>query len=183
MSKRKKYKTGEPSLLKKVVVVTGLFVSLFGGTFAAIVSIDDFKNYDSPYLSAFTFGTFGLVIGLIVARKIRPYVIEMVSDYSHFTLMFIVGFIGGFMLVGHYFNSTISALYKCDMFYVSDKAFHKGGHRRLELSILILNIDGKNQGLLCRQNYWQAISIGQTANACIFKSPIGFDYTTLPDNK
>jgi hypothetical protein len=186
LGKRTKYNSKIPLTLKKAIVVTGPFVFLFGGMFATIVSVDNFKNYDSPYLFVFTFGSLGLVVGLIVASKIKQYVILnpiMETNYSTLTIMFSVGFIGGFILVGHLFNSTISNLYKCDTFYVSGKEFHKGGFRRPELNVLILDIEGKNQQLYCRQNYWQTISIGQTASACIHKSPIGFNYTTLPDNK
>ena len=167
-------------------MITGLFVFLFGGMFAAIVGIDNFKNYNSPYFFGFTFGTFGLVIGLIVARKIKPYVIlnpKMLTNYSNLTIMFSVGFIGSFMLGGQMLNSGFSHLYKCDKFVVLDKGFHKEGYKRVEKNILVMDIENKNYRLLCRHDYWQTISVGQTANACIYKSPIGFDYLTLPDNK
>ncbi|NNV54735.1 hypothetical protein [Limnovirga soli] len=181
-----KYNSKKPSILKQIIVITGLFVFLFGGMFATIIGFDNFKNYDSPYLFVFAFGTLGLVIGIMVAKKIKPYVIlnpKMLNNYSNLTIMFSVGFIGGFILLGHHFNSTISTLYKCDTFSVIDKEFHKGGFRQPELNILILNVEGENKRLLCRQNYWQTVSIGQTVNACIYKSPIGLDYTNLPDNK
>jgi hypothetical protein len=186
LTKQTKYNSEKPSTLKQVVVVTGLFVFLFGGILAAIVGVDNFKNYDHPYLFGFTFGTLGLLAGLFVTIKIKPYVIlnpKMLTNYSSLTIMFIVGFIGSFMLGGHYFNSTISTLYKCDTFIVIDKEFYKGGFRQPEKNILILSVEGVSKRLLCRQNYWQTISVGQTANACIYKSPIGFDYLTLTVDK
>ncbi|MBK6444504.1 MAG: hypothetical protein IPF81_04105 [Bacteroidetes bacterium] len=186
MSKQTKYNSKKPSLLKQLVVVIGLFVFLFGGMFATIVAVDNFKNYNSPYFFAFTCSTLGLVIGLIVARKIKPYIIlnpKMLTNYSNLTIMFSIGFIGSFMLVGHYYNSTISNLYKCNTFTVIDKEFHKGGVKRPEKNILILNVEGTSIRLLCTKAYWQTISVGQTANACIYKSPLGFDYLTLPEDK
>lgn len=186
MTKQTKSNLKKPSILKQVIVVTGLFASLFGGMFAAIVGIDNFKNYYNPYLFGFTFGTFGLITGLLVSRKIKPYVIlnpKMHSNYSNLTIMFSVGFIGSSMLIGHYMNLKISTLHKCDTFAVMDKEFHKGGFRRPELNILIVNIEGENRRLLSRANYWQPITVGQQVNVCIYKSPIGFDFLTLPDNK
>lgn len=167
-------------------MVLGLFAFLFGGIFAAIIGIDNFKNYYNPYLFGFTFGTAGLVTGILAARKIKPYVIlnpRMMINYSSLTIMFSVGFIGCFMLGGHILNARISHLYKCDNFVVMDKEFHKGGYKRAEKNILVIDIENESKKILCKKNYWQTITIGQTARVCIFKSPIGFGYLTLPDNK
>jgi hypothetical protein len=186
MTKQKIKSFDNVSRLKKIIVVTGIFVSLFGGMFMAIIAIDNFKNYDNPYLFGFTFGTLGLLSGLLLARKIKPYVIlnpKMLTNYSSLSIMFTIGFIGISMLGGQYFNTTTSTLYKCDTFIVLDKEFYKGGFRRPEKNILILNVEGVSKRLLCRQNFWQTISVGQTTNACIYKSPIGFDYLTLTVDK
>ncbi|MBK6840042.1 MAG: hypothetical protein IPG90_18630 [Bacteroidetes bacterium] len=53
---------------------------LFGGMFATIVAVDNFKNYNSPYFFAFTCSTLGLVIGLIVARKLNLYLKSQCND-------------------------------------------------------------------------------------------------------
>ena len=170
---------------KQVIIVTIFFISLLGGMFAGIVGVDNFKNYDSPYLFAFTFGVIGLMVGSTVAKRMKPFVIlnpTMLINYSNLSSMFSFGFVGTFMLGGHILNSKISSLYKCDNFVVIDKQFEKG-YKRVKKYILVVNIENQTQRLLCRENYWQAMTIGETTNICIFKSPIGFDYLTLTENQ
>lgn len=174
-----------PSPLKKTIVVTGLLISLFGGLFASIVAIDNFRNYDSPYLFGVSVGAVGFIICLIVARKMKPYVLlnpTMLTNYFQVTLMFSVGFIGASLYCGQIINSRISTLYKCDNFIVVDK-YQEEGPRRVEKNILIIDVDGEYKRLLCRSNYWNSASIGQEVNVCIYKSPIKFDYCVLPFDK
>ncbi|MES2381788.1 MAG: hypothetical protein V4538_12150 [Bacteroidota bacterium] len=171
---------------KQVTIVIIFFVSLFGGMFAGIVGVDNFKNYNSPYLFAFTFGTIGLIAGLTIARKIKPFVIlnpTMLINYYNLANMFSIGFVGTFMLGGQILNSKISSLYECGNFMVIDKQFSNGGYKRVEKYILVVNIENQTQRLLCREDYWDAITIGETTNICIFKSPIGFDYLTLSNSQ
>ncbi|MES2726806.1 MAG: hypothetical protein V4643_06865 [Bacteroidota bacterium] len=170
---------------KQVIIVTTFFISLFGGMFAAIVGADNFKNYNSPYLFAFTFGAMGLMVGLTIARKIKSFVVfnpVMLMNYSTLAIIFSIGFVGTFMLGGQILNSKISSQYKCDNFVVIDKEFQLG-YKRIKKYILVVNIETQTQRLLCREDYWDAITIGETTNICIFKSPIGFDYLTLADNQ
>lgn len=162
--------------------MTGFFVSLFSGMFASIVSISKFENYFSPYLFGFTFGILGFIIGIYIAKRIKPHVILnpiMRSNYIQLTGMFSVGFIGCCMLLGFYLNNSTSTIEKCDNFDVVDKIYRKGGFRRVELNILVVNVDGENHRILCNPNYWQTISVGQQINVCVYKSKIGFDYLTL----
>jgi hypothetical protein len=186
MNRHIKHNSEKTSILKNVIVATGLLLILFSGIFAGIIAVDNFKNYNSPYLFAFVFGLFGFVIGMIIAKKIKPFVIinsVMRSNYSHVTTYFSAGFVGYFMLCGHNLNSKISTLYTCDNFTIINKEFYKGGYRRPEKHILVLNIENSNLSLLCSTAYWQTISVGQTANVCIYKSPLGFDYSILNGDK
>jgi hypothetical protein len=182
MAKQKNDNYSNVSTLKKVVVIFGLFTSLFGGMFAAIVAVDNYKNYISPYSFTFLCGGIGLVAGLYVAKLIKPYVILnkiMLSNYYLLTIQFSVGFIGSFMLLGFYFNSAISSQVKCDEFSVVDTEYTKGGYRRTERNTLYVNIDGKIETFLCKRAYWQSINVGQKVNVCIYGSPIGFDNLVL----
>ncbi len=175
MTKQNKIDYNNVTVLKKVLVMTGLFVSLFGGLFASVVSISKFQNYTHPYIFGFTFGIIGLIIGFYVAKKLKPHIVlnpKMLLNYFNFSIMFSVGFIGIFMLAGQFLNNGTSKLYKCDNFVIVDKKYSKGGFRRPELNILIANIDGKNHRILCQYNYWQRISIGQKVNICIYDSLI-----------
>ena len=139
--------------LKKISVISGLFVFLFGGIFTAVIAISNFENYLHPYLFGFTFGTVGLLVGLYVSKKLKPHVIlnpKMLSNYSLLSILFSVGFIGCFMLFGLFLNGSLSALEKCDNFIVVEKQFRKRGYRQAQLNILVANINGKNQRLLCK---------------------------------
>lgn len=186
MTKQKNDKYSNVSTLKKVVVIVGLFTSLFGGMFAAIVAVDNYKNYISPYSFTFLFGGIGLVAGLYVAKVIKPYVIlnkTMLANYYLLTIQFSVGFIGSFMLLGFYFNSAISSQVKCDEFALVDTEYTKGGYRRPERNLLYVDIEGKIETFLCSRDYWQSISAGQKVKVCIYDSPIGFDNFILTDDR
>ena len=170
------------SRLKKIIVVTGIFVSLFGGIFMAIVAIDNFKNYDKPYLFGFIFGTIGLLTGILIARKIKYSILinqKMQQNYSQLTIFILVGFIGLFLFIGQNANTILSDKLKCDKYAVIDKIFRKGGFRRAELNIFIINIDGIYHRYIAKPNYWQTVSTGQHVDVCIYKSRIGFDYIKL----
>ena len=184
-TKQKKDKYSNVSTLKKILVVIGLFTFLFGGIFAAVIAVDNYKNYLHPYAFTFLFGAIGLTIGLYIAERIKQYVIlndTMLSNYYLLTIQFSVGFIGGFMLIGYYFNLGISTQTKCAEFTVVDTEYKKGGYKYAEQNLIYVDIDGKTEKFLCRREYWQSISISQKVKVCIYDSPIGFDNLVLVDD-
>lgn len=186
MTKQKNKPSDNVSRLKKVVVVTGIFVSLFGGMFAAIVAIDNFKNYDSPYLFGFLFGIIGLVAGLLVANKLKSHIIinhKIQQNYSLFTIHIATGFIGLAMLLGQLTNTTFATKLKCDNYTLANKLFRKGGYNQIELNILVINVDGVYHRFITNPNYWQSVTVGQQVNVCIYKSKIGFDFIKLTNEK
>lgn len=185
MTKQKHKPFDNVSRQKKVIIVTGIFVSLFGGIFAAIVAIENFKNYDSPYLFGFTLGTIGLLAGLFVANKLKPNIIinqKMQQNYYQLKMFIATGFIGIAMLLGQQVNTLLSTKEKCDNYSITDKIFRKGGYRRAELNILVINVDGVSHRIITNPNYWQTVAVSQQINACIYNSKIGFDYLTLPQD-
>lgn len=185
MTQQRKSKYDKVTPLKKVLVFVGVFASIFGGMFMAIVAVWNYQNYLHPYIFSFTFGGIGLAIGLFIGRLIKPYVITsktMLINYYRVTFMFSISFIGGSLLIGEYINSRISSITKCDDFTVVHKEYHKGGYKRPQFNILYIDIDGQVENLLCNPNYWQKISVGQKVNICIYKSPIGFDNLVLADD-
>lgn len=162
MTKQKKDKYSNVSILKKIVVIFIFFASLFGGMFAAIVAVDKYKNYLHPYGFTFLFGTIGFVLGLYIAKSIKTYVIlniKMFLNYSLLAFQFSVGFFGWFMFFGYYLNSNISTLTKCDEFTVVDTEHIEDGYRRPEFNILYVNIDGKIEPLHCSANYYNRVSL------------------------
>lgn len=112
MIKEKNRSFEEISRLKKFTVKTGIFVLLFGGMFAAIVAIYNFKNYDNPYLFGFTFGTIGLLTGLFIAKKIKSKILisqQMQQNYFQLTMYVAIGFIGLALLLGQKSNTLLSS--------------------------------------------------------------------------
>lgn len=184
---RKNYKQFKNvSVLKKIIVLSVFLISSLGGVFATVVSVYNIKNYYSPYLFSFIFGGFGLLVGLYVSSKIKPHILlnsTMRDNYYNVSIVFSIGFIGFIMFFGQLLNSRISNLYKCDEFTVVDKEFHKGGQRRIEQRVLIVEIENEYQRIQCFNKIWDSIQIGQKVNVCIYESPIGFDYLTLKDKK
>ena len=182
MTKHKNKPFDNVSRLKKVVVVTGIFVSLIGGILAAVFAIWNFQNYNSPYLFGFVFGTIGLLAGLFFANKLKTTIIinqKMQQNYYQLTIYIATGFIGIVMLLGQQANTLLSTKEKCDNYLITDKVFRKGGYRRADLNILVINVEGVAHRIITNPNYWQTVSVGQQINACIYSSIIGFDYLTL----
>jgi hypothetical protein len=171
---------------EKVVVVSGIFVSLFGGIFAAAVAIDNFKNYNNPYLFGFVFGTIGLLIGLFVAKKLKSEITKIVSNiknmqqsYFYPTFAITSGCIGLLILFGEKLNTSLSTQEKCDNYFITEKIFSERASRRAELNVLVINVDGTYHRIITKQKYWQNVSVGEQINACNYKSKIGFDYIEL----
>jgi uncharacterized protein YneF (UPF0154 family) len=173
------------SRLEKIVVYTAILVSVFGGMFAAIAAINNFKNYDNPYFFGFSFGIIGLIGGLFVAKRLKTRIVinqKMQEVFYVSTIYIAIGFIGLTMLVGQYANNYLATKDKCDSYYVADKIFKKGGsgrHRGVELNILVVNVGGVNHRIITNNSYWQTVSVGQQIGVCIYKSVIGFDYIEL----
>jgi len=186
MTQQQKEAYSKISTPKKAFVIFGFFGVLFGGIFAFIISVDKIRNYLHPYIFSFLLGIIGLRVGRFIAKQIKPYVIinkKMLANYSMLTFQFSLGFIGLFILVGHYVNFHISKQTKCDQFTVLNNLYIKGGHRRPEFNILYVDIAGKTEKLLCSHNYWNSITKGQKVRICIYKSPIGFDNIVLTGDR
>jgi len=186
LKKQIKLNSDNASSTKHILVALLLFFLPFVGIFCAIVSVDNFKNYNSPYWFTFIFGIIGLIIALFISRKIKPYIVlnyKMIDSYDNLKILFIIGFIGFTLLIAQKLNSKLSVLEKCESTIVLQKIFHKGGFRRPEKNILIVNINGENQKIISERKYWENISVGQLAKVCVYKSYIGFDSLELLEEK
>jgi hypothetical protein len=182
MNMQKKITFDNISPLKKVAVVLGIIFSLIGGMAAAVFAIVNFQNYFNPYLFGFLFGTIGLFVGLFTAIKLKSNILinqKMQENYSQVTIFIATGFVGIFLLLGQQVNTLLSTIEKCDNYPITGKVFRKGGYRRAELNILIINVDGVSHRVITKSNFWQRVSVGQQISACIYNSRIGFDYLTL----
>lgn len=175
------------SYLKQTTVLFGILTSLFGGMITGIIAVSNFKNYEKPYLFAFTFGLVGLIIGIIAAKKLKAYIVlnpKMLENYDVTTMFISTGFIGVSLLIAQKANNSyLSTIEKCDKFYVTDKYFKKETRKRSESNILVINVDGNMHKIDVHPKYFQKVKIGEKISACLYKSKIGFDYLILTNEK
>ncbi|MDK2771161.1 MAG: hypothetical protein KYX68_02860 [Flavobacterium sp.] len=175
---------GESSKAKTIFVTVFLFIMPFLGMLLAIISVDKFKNYDSPYIFAFTFLVLGLLVSFFVQKKIKPYLVlneKMNVNYRNLNILFAIGIIGLSLFVGQFLNEKISRLEKCEQATVLKKVFKKGGFRRPEKNILVINFNDGNYKYIVEKNKWNNINIGQKLEFCYYNSPIGFNYIEISD--
>jgi hypothetical protein len=173
--------------LKKtpIPIGIGIILSVFIGIFTAVAGINNIENYFEPYLFGGIFGGIGLVLGVLTALKLKPYITVNKRQQNNYTLpiMFIsVGFIGVFLLTGSLLNQKLSKFESYDHFTVSDKYRQEARFRSPEINTLVVNMKGDTVKLVCSFSYWDRIAIGQEINLCIYKSKIGFDYVELTDD-
>lgn len=156
----------------------------FLGIILAIISVDKFKNYDSPYIFAFTFTILGLLLSFFVQRKIKPYIIlneKMNVNYDNLNVLFVIGIIGLSFFIGQFLNEKTSRLEICEKATVLNKVFEKGGFRRPEKNILFVNFNNRVYKYIVEKNEWNVIFSGQKLEFCYYRSPIGFDYINLSE--
>ena len=176
----------KPTKAKQIIVLLFFYISLFGGLLASVIAAIKFENYDNPYLFGLTFGTLGLISGFLVGRKIKPYVIlnlTMNSNYLYASFLFSFGFIGSFLLIGHYINLSLSKLDYCANYIILNKELIRGGRHTVSKNILVLSSSTRNTNILCDLDYWNNVKIGQKVNLCYYESLIGFNYSELTNNK
>ena len=174
------------STLRKVITVTLLILFTFWGIFAGGMSISKLHNYTHPFIFGLLSATFGLLVGISTAKKFKSIFAvtkKLHSDYVGGIFILCIGFIGSFMLLGHYLNQSISTIDKCDNYPIVDKYEFSGGRRgdiRIELYVVINGIKKK---INCNKFYYDKVEIGDEINICIYSSLLGFDFYKLTDEE
>lgn len=167
-------------------VAIAMILSMIIGIIAAVVGINMIENYYHPYWFSIVFGGFGLVIGILMAKRFKPYIAvnpKIKSNYGMAILYISTGFLGVFLLLGSLVNYKLSKVEKCENYIVINKFRTESRTRQPEINSLIVNIDGKSQRLICSRDFWFKTSIGQNIDLCIHKSKFGFDFITLTNDK
>lgn len=167
----------------KLIVILGV-LSPFIGIFAGIYGIDKIENYIHPYLFALICGTIGLGLGWLFSIFIKPYARfneKQLKDYSKAILFFCSGFIGVMLALGSLLNSGLSTEIDNDYYLVENKTLKEYRFASPSANWLHVSINGRNEQLRCKSDYWNKIRIGQSINITTYKSKIGFDYYILTD--
>jgi len=164
----------------------GIILLVFIGIFTSIVGINNIVNYFHPYFFGFIFGGIGLVLGIMVAIKIKPYVAvnqKQKRDYWLPIMYISACFFGISVLTGSMINQEFSKVENCDNYTVINKYRQEYRRGSPEINSLVVEINGESHRLVCNFNYWDRIDIGQTINLCLYKSKLGFDYVKITNDK
>lgn len=168
-----------------IMIVT--FLSAMTGILTSIIGINKIQNYYHPYLFGLAFDGVGLMIGIWTALKIKPIIAvnhRLRNDYFLPIMCISIGFFGLFIMTGSFLNQGLSSINKCDNFPVINKYRQESRFRQPEINSLVVNINGESHRLICSQNLWLKISVGQSINLCLHEGKLGFDYLTVTnDNK
>jgi len=173
------------STFRKVVTVTLLMTFTFWGFFAGVMGIFKAQNYLHPYFFVFLFGTIGLLTGILTAKRFKSIFAvtkKLRSDYGGGIFTVSVGFIGTFLLLGHFINQSLSTQ-GCDNYQIVNKYYEQGGHNKPVQIDLYVEIDGKIEKIKCKKYYYDKVEIGDKINLCKYSSLLGFDFFKLTDQR
>jgi hypothetical protein len=167
-----------------IVIVN--ILSVFVGLLTAVIGIKKIVNYYHPYWFGFIFGSIGLVLGIMTALKLKPYIAvnqKIKNDYGLAIMYISTGFIGIILLTGSIINKGLSKVEHRDNFRVINKYRQESRTRSPEINSLFVNINGNSHRLICRPDYWDKIQIGQSIDLSLYKSKLGFDFIEISDKK
>lgn len=165
-----------------IVIVN--ILSVFVGLLTAVIGITKIVNYYHPYWFGLIFGSIGLVLGIMTALKLKPYitVYQKVKNEFGLVVMYIsTGFIGIILLTGSIINKGLSNVENRDNYAVINKYRQEGRARSPEINSLFVNINRNSHRLICRHDYWDKIQTGQSIDLTLYKSKLGFDFIEISD--
>jgi len=167
-------------------IVITLISSIFIGIFTIIVGIDNIENYERPYLFGLISGGIGLMNGVLIAKKVKPYIAvnpKINRNYGMAISYISIGFIGIFLFISSIVNKKFSEIETQDKFIVVNKHRQESHFRSPEINSLFVNVNGSTQRLICKHFYWDKIRIGQSIDLCCYKSKFGFDFIEITNEK
>lgn len=182
MARKKNIEEKKPPLWILIMI----FLSMITGIFTSVIGICKIENYFHPYWFGLIFGGIGLLFGLVVSNKVKPYIAinQRIKSEFGMTIMYISsGFIGVFLMSGALLNQSFSSIEKCDKFYVINKYRQESRFRMPEINSLVVNINGESYRIICSRDYWYRASIGQNIDLCLHNSVLGFDFVSVKNDK
>lgn len=172
------------STFRKVITSLILFTFTFWGIFSGAIGVGKFQNYIHPYLFGLICGTLGMLFGILIAKRFKSYIAvtrKLRSEYWGGIFLVSVGFIGTFLLVGHYINLSLSRIENCDNYPIVEKHYHKGGRNDPPQIDLYVDFGIKVEKIKCNLYYYEKVKIGDKINVCEYSSLLGFDFFKLTD--
>jgi len=137
-----------PTTLFRIIMIVLLLI----GVTTTVFGIHRIENYNEPYIFGIIFGGMGLVTGVLIALKIKPYTSER-NDYFTSFLSIILFFFGIFLFSGSKVNEKLSVTGKNEQYVVTDKFRQKSGYRTPEINSLVVDINGSRNSLVCGYSF------------------------------
>lgn len=175
----------EMSTFRKVLTLILIFLLFWGGLTATSLSVTRIYNYFDAWTFGLTLGMIGLVVGVIILKKLKhvwAVTLKLKYKKTGFEYFLAIGFVGAFIHAGHYINQALSKPINCGKYTVVGKYHKKGGRSSIHIMELYVDINGITENIHCNITRYEKAIIGETVGVCQLSSPIGFDYYLLTDN-
>ena len=164
-------------------LVIAMILFMLTGIFTTALGVINIENYDQPYLFGFIFGGIGVILGIITAKKLKPFIAvnrRLKDNYGPAIMNIAVGYIGIVLLMGSLVNQHLSVIENRGRYEVVNKIRREAHFRSPEVNSLYVNINGTTRRLQCKHEYFNQVHIGQKIDLWMYKSKLGFDYIKLP---
>jgi len=163
---------------RATVYIICLLLLLIGGIYIAALTSIRIKNYQNPFRFILVFGTIGIILGYIIAIKLKPFIQnhkKKLTPYSIHKIFWILVFVPYFSFVGTIVNNNLSEVTHCNNYSVINK-FRIKRIRATEINQLVVDINDRLVKLYCSHNYFDNTQNGEAINLCFYKSKIGFNF-------
>lgn len=180
--KNKQREIKKPPLWVVILMISSIFI----GAYTGVIGIINIENYYHPYWFGIIFGGFGLVVGILIAKRVKPYIAvnrRLKNDYGMSIMYISTGFIGVSLMFGSILNQSLSEIYKYDTYTITNKYRQEKRVRTPEVNSLVVNINGQSQRLVCSRDYWNCTYIGKDITLSLYKSKLGFDFIKISNDK
>jgi len=169
---------------KKNAIILGLIIMtlLFGSMFLAIIAFQDIPKYNNPYIFTATICVIGILLGYLTWGKVKPIILKYSlkkNDDGTFSSMIIMIVIGLLLFVVNELNIYTASKTNCDSFLINNKYRQESGYRRPEINTLVINIENRQETVVCKRSKWIEKRIGDRINLCFYKSLLGLNYIEI----
>jgi hypothetical protein len=175
----------EISTFRKTITLIFIFIAISSGILVTSLSVTLIYNYLNAWTFGLTLGIIGYIFGVFVAKKLKHvWAVTPKLKYKKTGLEYFIalGFVGPFMLTGHFVNQAYSKPLFCGNYIIKYKNYVDGG-KNGDLKIeLYVDIFGKTEKIHCNKPYYEKVNIGEKINICYMSSPFGSDYYLIKDN-
>jgi hypothetical protein len=169
-----------------ILLVIIIMLSFFGGLIAAVVAINRVENYESPYYFVAIFGGTGLIVGIILSNKLKPYLAvnpRIKNNYTQSIINICIACIGLTFYLASHLNTASSTLLNCKNYQMLNKYRQKYRYGSPEINSIVINMNGEPRRLVTSRKFWYQTSIGRTVHICSYHGLLGFNSYEIVNDK